>query len=62
MAAHYYKVVSASTPSKLPNLHRFIGKQGSGRTDVSVKAKRLFGEGVASKHSLKSTGRGGSRE
>jgi hypothetical protein len=51
--AYYYKMVSASSQSKLPNLSRFIGKQGSGRTDVSVKAKELFGETVAAKHSVK---------
>ena len=28
--AHYYPMVSASSDSKLPNLSRFIGKQGSG--------------------------------
>jgi hypothetical protein len=50
---HYYKMVSASSRSKLPNLSRFIGKQGSGRTDVSVKAKELFGESVAAKHAVK---------
>jgi len=55
--AHYYKVVSASSQSKLPNLSRFIGTQGSGRTDVSVKSKELFGESIAAKHSVKpSTG------
>jgi hypothetical protein len=51
---HYYNMVSASSPSKLPNLSRFIGAQGSGRTDVSVKAKELFGESVAAKHAVRS--------
>lgn len=60
--AHYYGVISASSRSKLPNLRNFIGKQGSGRTDVSVKAKKLFGEGVASKHSLEVGGRRGSKQ
>jgi len=50
---HYYKMVSASSQSKLPNLSRFVGKQGSGRTDVSVRAKELFSESVAAKHSVK---------
>jgi len=51
--AYYYKMVSASSQSKLPNLSRFIGKQGSGRADVSVKAKELFGDSIAAKHSVK---------
>jgi hypothetical protein len=50
--AHYYKMMSTSSQSKLPNLSRFIGKRGSGRTDVSVKAKELFGDGTAAKHSV----------
>ena len=58
---HYYEAVRASTRSKLPNLSGFIGKQGSGRTDVSVKAKDLFGDGVAAKHS-RSPPRGRNRE
>lgn len=57
--AHYYKLVSASNQSKLPNLSRFIGKGGSGRTDVSVKAKELFGESTAAKHSVKPSTRSG---
>jgi hypothetical protein len=46
-------MVSATRQSKLPNLSRFIGKGGSGRTDVSVKAKELFGESTAAKHSVR---------
>ncbi|HMA00239.1 MAG TPA: hypothetical protein VKP66_20030 [Steroidobacteraceae bacterium] len=57
--AHYYKLVSASNQSKLPNLRRFIGKGGSGRTDVSVKGKELFGESTAAKHSVKPSARSG---
>ena len=57
--AHYYKLVSAANQSKLPNLSRFIGKGGSGRTDVSVKSKELFGESTAAKHSVKSSARSG---
>jgi hypothetical protein len=34
---HYYKVVSAAAQPRLANLRRFMGKQGSGRTDVSVQ-------------------------
>jgi hypothetical protein len=51
--------VSASTQSKLPNLSRFIGKEGSGRTDVSAKVKELFGESTAAKHSVKRSARTG---
>jgi hypothetical protein len=51
--AHYYQMVSASTPSKLPNLSRFIGGQGSGRTNVSAKTRELIGDGLAIKHSIK---------
>jgi hypothetical protein len=57
--AHYYKVVSASSQSKLPNLSHFIGKAGSGRTDVSAKAKELFGESTAAKHSVNPSARTG---
>lgn len=46
---HYYKVMSAAAQTRLVNLRRFIGKQGSGRSDVSVRAKELFGESVAGK-------------
>ena len=47
--AHYYKVISAAGQPRLANLRRFIAKQGSGRTDVSIRAKELFGESVAGK-------------
>jgi hypothetical protein len=57
--AHYYKLVSASNQSKLPNLSRFIGKGNSGRADVSVKAKELFGESTVAKHSVKPSTRSG---
>lgn len=51
--AHYYQMVSASTGSKLPNLRRFIGGSGSGRTDISSKTRELVGQGLAVKHSIK---------
>jgi hypothetical protein len=57
--AHYYQMVSASTPSKLPNLSRYIGVQGSGRTDVSAKTRELIGDGLAVKHSINRSGRSG---
>jgi hypothetical protein len=47
--AHYYQVVSATGQPRLANLRRFIGKQGSGRTDISTRAKEIFGDSVASK-------------
>ena len=47
--AHYYRVVSAAAQPRLANLRRFMGQQGSGRTDVSVRAKELFGETVGGK-------------
>jgi hypothetical protein len=43
----------SSSQSKLPNLSRFVGRQGGGRTDVSVKAKELLGESIATKYSVK---------
>lgn len=46
---HYYRVVSAAAQPRLANLRRFMGKQGSGRTDVSVRTKELFGESIAGK-------------
>lgn len=45
--AHYYKEVSAAARPQLSNLRSFIGKQGSGRKDVSQRAKELLGESVA---------------
>lgn len=47
--AHYYKEISAAARPQLSNLRSFIGKQGSGRQDVSRRAKELFGESVARK-------------
>jgi hypothetical protein len=52
--AHYYQMVSDSQRTKLSNLKAFIGKQGSGRTDVSGKAKDLFGAATAVKHAVRS--------
>jgi hypothetical protein len=46
---HYYRVVSAAAQPRLANLRRFMGRQGSGRTDVSVRAKELFGDSVSGK-------------
>ena len=57
--AHYYQMMSASTRSKLPNLRRFIGGKGSGRTDVSSRTRELVGDGLAVKHSVKGRGRSG---
>jgi hypothetical protein len=57
--AHYYQMVSASSPSQLPNLRRFIGGRGSGRTDISSRTRELVGDGLAVKHSIKRSGRSG---
>lgn len=57
--AHYYQMVSASSRSKLPNLSRFIGGQGSGRPDVSARTRELVGGGLAVKHSIKRPGPSG---
>lgn len=46
---HYYRVISAAAQPRLSNLRRFVSKQGSGRTDVSIRSKELFGESVSSK-------------
>lgn len=47
---HYYKVVSEASQPRLVNLRKFIGKQGSGRSDVSTRSRELFAESLASKH------------
>jgi hypothetical protein len=47
--AHYYKVMSAATQPRLANMNRFIGRQGSGRSDVSSRTKDEFAAGVTAK-------------
>jgi hypothetical protein len=60
--SHYYHVVKNSSPSKLPNLSRYIGKQGSGRVDIAATAKDILSEVIATKHSLKRSARVKPRE
>ncbi len=47
--AHYYQMVRSSAQPRLRNISRFIGKQGSGRSDISVNAKEIFYQGVSAK-------------
>jgi len=49
--AHYYSAVRANRPPRLTRLCAFIGKQGSGRSDVSVRAKELVTDSIAAKTS-----------
>jgi hypothetical protein len=51
--AHYYQAVRAKGKPKLTHLQAFIGKQSSGRSDVSSRAKELFGEVVAGKRATR---------
>lgn len=48
--AHYYQAVRAKHKPRLTHLQAFIGKQGSGRSDVASRSKGLSGESVAGKH------------
>jgi hypothetical protein len=47
--AHYYQALRSARPTRLTHLRTFIGRQGSGRSDVSVRSKELFAEGLAGK-------------
>jgi hypothetical protein len=47
---YYYRAVRGARKPHLEHLGPFIGRQGSGRADVSARAKALFSEGVARKH------------
>ncbi len=51
--AHYYQALRGAQPTRLTHLRAFIGGQGSGRSDVSVRSKELFAEGVAGKTGAK---------
>lgn len=48
--SHYYKLVSEASQPRLVNLRKFIGRQGSGRQDVSARSKELLGESLTAKH------------
>lgn len=47
--AHYYSFVRADRPPRLTHLFAFIGKTGSGRSDVSVRAKELLTDSIGAK-------------
>jgi hypothetical protein len=49
--AHYYSAIRANRPPPLTHLSAFVGKQGSGRSDVSVRAKDLMADSIAAKTS-----------
>jgi len=46
---HYYAHVRAAHPPRLTHLSSFIGRQGSGRADVSTRTRELLGESLADK-------------
>jgi hypothetical protein len=47
--AHYYRVVRSASPARLTHFRAFIGRQGSGRSDVATRSKELFAASVAEK-------------
>lgn len=47
---HYYRLVSQAGQPKLAHLSPLIGRQGSGRSDISTKASEMVGESIAQKH------------
>jgi hypothetical protein len=49
--AHYYSKVRGECRPRLLRLGAYIGKQGSGRSDVSVRSKELLTEALAAKKS-----------
>jgi len=49
--AHYYQKVRAEQTPRLRHLSASIGKVGSGRSDVSVRAKELLTDAVGGKAS-----------
>jgi hypothetical protein len=55
--AHYYSTVRADRAPRLTHLLAYIGKQGSGRSDVSVRAKELLTDVIATKTSARRTER-----
>jgi hypothetical protein len=54
---HYYAAVRGQHRPKLANLRPFIGTQGSGRSDVSERAKDLLGDALAAKAGSQRAGR-----
>jgi hypothetical protein len=55
--AHYYSAIRANRAPRLTHLDAFIGKQGSGRSDVSVRVKELVADSIAAKTSGRRAGR-----
>jgi hypothetical protein len=51
--AHYYSAVRADRRPQLKRLTAFIGKLGSGRSDVSVRAKEGVLDAIAAKTSVR---------
>jgi hypothetical protein len=49
--AHYYSQVRADRAPRLTRLFACIGKSGSGRSDVSTRAKELLTDAIADKTS-----------
>jgi hypothetical protein len=47
---YYYQAMRAKGKPQLNNLRAYIGKQDSGRSDVSSHYKELYGAAVAAKH------------
>jgi hypothetical protein len=47
--AHYYSQVRAERSPRMARLTPYIGKYGSGRSDVSTRTKQLLTESLAAK-------------
>ena len=47
--ACYYQAIRAARSTRLTHLRGFIGRQGSGRSDVSIRSKDLLAEGLSEK-------------
>jgi Ribbon-helix-helix protein, copG family len=46
---HYYRSMRIASPTRAKHIRRLIGKQGSGRSDVSVRSKEVLAESLAEK-------------
>ena len=46
---HYYRSIQSAIPTRAAHVRRLIGKQGSGRRDISIRTKELLAEGFATK-------------
>jgi len=56
--AHYYASVRGERRPRLDHLRPFIGKQGSGRSDISVVSKDLLAETLSTKTGVRRARRG----